>query len=208
MYLIRLLIVGETGVGKTSLLVRFHENNFIFAQKATIGVDYKAKEIEIDKEVVKLQIWDTAGQERFRSMTAAFYSRAQGIVITFDVGLRCSFEALGSWIREIHEIAPSRCVLILCANKVDLPPELWQVKREEYLTYSEQAGIPIMECSASSGQNVQEMFVELGRHVLQGNREDLTQVRDEQDGNNGKSIILSDFADRERRRKTSKKGCC
>lgn len=105
MYLIRLLIVGETGVGKTSLLVRFHENNFIFAQKATIGVDYKAKEIEIDKEVVKLQIWDTAGQERFRSMTAAFYSRAQGIVITFDVGLRCSFDALSSWIREIHEVS-------------------------------------------------------------------------------------------------------
>jgi Ras-related protein Rab-1A len=66
-------------------------------------VDYKAKEIGIDKETVKLQIWDTAGQERFRSMTAAFYSRAQGIIITFDVGLRHSFDALTSWIKEIHE---------------------------------------------------------------------------------------------------------
>lgn len=91
---------------------------------------------------------------------------------------------------------------------MDLPPELWQVKKEEYVTFSEQAGIPIMECSASSGQNVQEMFVELGRQVLLSSREDLTQVRDEQDGSNGKSIILADFADRERRRKSSKKGCC
>lgn len=125
MYLIRLLIVGETGVGKTSLLVRFHENNFIYAQKATIGVDYKAKEIDIDKETVKLQIWDTAGQERFRSMTAAFYSRAQGIAITFDVGLRCSFEALPSWIKEIHEVqcscpavhVPVLIVFIACRSR-------------------------------------------------------------------------------------------
>ena len=77
MYLVRVIIVGDTGVGKTSLLVRFHENNFSLAQKTTIGVDYKAKEISIEGEIVKLQIWDTAGQERFRSMTAAFYNRAQ-----------------------------------------------------------------------------------------------------------------------------------
>jgi Ras-related protein Rab-35 len=77
MYLVRVIIVGDTGVGKTSLLVRFHENNFSSLQKTTIGVDYKAKEIIIDGEAVKLQIWDTAGQERFRSMTAAFYNRAQ-----------------------------------------------------------------------------------------------------------------------------------
>jgi small GTP-binding protein len=77
MYLVRVIIVGDTGVGKTSLLVRFHENNFSLTQKTTIGVDYKAKEINIEGEIVKLQIWDTAGQERFRSMTAAFYNRAQ-----------------------------------------------------------------------------------------------------------------------------------
>lgn len=132
MYLIRLLIVGETGVGKTSLLVRFHENNFIFAQKATIGVDYKAKEIQIDSETVKLQIWDTAGQERFRSMTAAFYSRAQGIAITFDVGLRYSFEALPSWIKEINEVSFHPLPLSLCMSELSLthshsPCGLWFV---------------------------------------------------------------------------------
>ena len=77
MYLVRVIIVGDSGVGQTSLLVRLHENNFSFAQKTTIGVDYKAKEMSIEGETVKLQIWDTAGQERFRSMTAAFYNRAQ-----------------------------------------------------------------------------------------------------------------------------------
>eukprot|EP01039_Chlorochromonas_danica_P007589 gene7589-8389_t len=208
MYLIRLLIVGETGVGKTSLLVRFHENNFIFAQKATIGVDYKAKEIQIDSETVKLQIWDTAGQERFRSMTSAFYSRAQGIAITFDVGLRYSFEALPSWIKEINEIAPRGCVLVLCANKIDLSPELWQTKREEYVAFSEEVGIPVIECSASSGLNVQEIFVELGRQVLHSHRSELTQVRDDLDGPSGKSVILADFAERERRRRRERSSCC
>ncbi len=124
MFLIRLLIVGETGVGKTSLLVRFNEDHFIIDQKTTIGVDYKAKEILIDQERVKLQvsqqnpaiyphftdvcvsqIWDTAGQERFRSMTSAFYNKAQGVVITFDVTQRDSFTSLPNWIRDVRSVS-------------------------------------------------------------------------------------------------------
>lgn len=121
-YIIRLIIVGETGVGKTSLLIRFNEDNFILDQKTTIGVDYKAKEVKIGEDSVKLQvilsnmwsiffigckkIWDTAGQERFRSMTSAFYGKAQGVVVTFDVGQRDSFVALDSWLRDIKQVFP------------------------------------------------------------------------------------------------------
>ena len=90
-YLMRILIVGNTDVGKTILLVRFNEDKFVTNQRTTIGVDYKAREVEICGERVKMQIWDTAGQERFRSMTSAFYNKAQGVVLCFDVGQRNSF---------------------------------------------------------------------------------------------------------------------
>lgn len=247
MYMIRLLVVGDTGVGKTSLLMRFHEDTFVYAQKATIGVDYKAKEVNINGELVKLQIWDTAGQERFRSVNAAFYNRAHGAVITFDVGQRSSFEALTSWIKEIREVrlflrfllllavllltcihlcaanppprscllssiacqktAPESCVMMLCANKVDLPVEKREVKREEYMKFAEAMGLDIMECSASTGQNVNAMFEELGRQVLGGDRTHLTQLREEVSGHNDKSIILAEFTDRQRRQK-KERPCC
>lgn len=95
---------------------------------------------------------------------------------------------------------------MLCANKVDLAPELWQIKREEYQQFADKMGVMVIECSASTGQNVQEIFVELGRQVLQTHRAELPQVRDDQDGASGRSVILADFA--ERRRRKERGACC
>ena len=174
MYLVRVIIVGDTGVGKTSLLVRFHENNFSLAQKTTIGVDYKAKEINIEGEIVKLQIWDTAGQERFRSMTAAFYNRAQGVIVAFDVTNPESFLSLGTWINDVKRDAPPGCFIVLCANKTELPVSSWKVSREEFTKFSEDNNLIIFETSAATGQNVNEMFMELGKEVVRKIRAELS----------------------------------
>ena len=174
MYLVRVIIVGDTGVGKTSLLVRFHENNFSLAQKTTIGVDYKAKEINIEGEIVKLQIWDTAGQERFRSMTAAFYNRAQGVIVAFDVTNPESFLSLGTWINDVKRDAPTGCFIVLCANKTELPVTSWKVSREEFTKFSEDNNLIIFETSAATGQNVNEMFMELGKEVVRKIRAELS----------------------------------
>ena len=193
MFLIRVLIIGDTGVGKTSLLVRFNENAFTVNQKTTIGVDYKAKEVLIPRigggdvlecssvppaaDHVKLQIWDTAGQERFRSMTSAFYNKAQGVVLTFDVGQRDSFLSLSSWINDVRRNAPPGCIVVLCANKVDLEESSWQVSREEFNALAKQHDFPaVFEASGKSGTNVHEMFVELGRTILVRNRGELQEV--------------------------------
>lgn len=182
MYLVRVIIVGDSGVGKTSLLVRFHENNFSFAQKTTIGVDYKAKEMSIEGETVKLQIWDTAGQERFRSMTAAFYNRAQGVIVAFDVTNPESFLSLGTWINDVKRDAPPGCFIVLCANKTELPEDQWKVSRQEFAKYAKDSSLPMFETSASTGQNVNEMFMDLGKEVVRKIRAELSkQSRDASD---------------------------
>jgi small GTP-binding protein len=193
MYLVRLLIIGDSGVGKTSLLVRFNEDTFAQTQKTTIGVDYKAKEVVIKRKSthteigeegdgdggedhVKLQIWDTAGQERFRSMTSAFYNKALGVVLTFDVSHRDSFLALPSWISDIRRDASPSCIIVLCANKVDLDESKWQVRREEYTALANQHGFSLFEASGKSGQGVQDVFLELGRLIVDKNRGELQEV--------------------------------
>ena len=174
MYLVRLLVVGDTSVGKTSLLMRFNEGHFILTQKTTIGVDYKAKEIMIDSDSVKLQIWDTAGQERFRSMTSAFYNRAQGVIVTFDVTQYSSFMALETWVNDVNQNAPAGCTIVLCANKTDFPVDKWQVRKEEYMLFAHEHKYTLFEASASSGLNVNEMFTEIGRQVLSKNKSELS----------------------------------
>lgn len=202
MYLIRLIIIGDSSVGKTSLLVRFHEDNFITTQKTTIGVDYKAKEICIDDEEVKLQIWDTAGQERFRSMTSAFYSKAQGIIITFDVTNLNSFRAIPNWIRDVNMYAPSFCSIVLVANKVDMPPEKWAVSQKEYITFAGSNNLKILECSAASGQNVNEAFIAVSRIILTKNRGELSIINSNNGGVSQQSKLKLDTNKRKER------SCC
>ena len=202
-YLIRLLIVGETGVGKTSLLTRFNEGTYAPNQKTTIGVDYKAKEIDIDGDSVKLQIWDTAGQERFRSMTSAFYNKAQGVVLAFDVGQRDTFLALAGWIRDVRRDAPPGCVLILCANKIDLEVEQWKVRREDFELFAKEHDFVVFEASGKTGHNVQELFLELGRQILAKSRADLAEITDE---TRGESIVLFNLPPSERKKHS--KHCC
>lgn len=158
MFLLRLLIVGDTHVGKTSLLLRFNEGYFIANQKTTVGVDFKAKEVDLDGQLVKLQIWDTAGQERFRSMTSAFYTRAQGVVLVFDVSQRETFDKLHTWISDVRGGAPANTPIILCAGKVDLPKETWRVSKEEYDNFASNTGLKIIETSSSTGHNVDALF--------------------------------------------------
>ncbi len=209
-YLMRILIVGNTDVGKTSLLVRFNDDKFVKNQRTTIGVDYKARELTISNERCKLQIWDTAGQERFRSMTSAFYNKASGVILVFDVCQNESFAALPTWIEDIRRDAPEGCNIILCANKVDQEPELWMVTKQEYEQYAASQSLRIIETSGKSGHNVNELFSSLGEDILRTGKHKLAQLRPETEGVTllpENSVLLGSMSPKTKKTK-GKAQCC
>jgi Ras-related protein Rab-1A len=119
-YLVKLVIIGDSGVGKSSLLLRFSDDQFVENYMATIGVDFRFKTLNIDGRRVKFQIWDTAGQERFRTITSAYYKGCHGIVMVYDITNRSSLENLKSfWLNEVESYADQSIELGLIGNKID-----------------------------------------------------------------------------------------
>lgn len=203
-YLMRILIVGDTDVGKTSLLVRFNDRKFTENNKTTIGVDYKARVIKIGEESVKLQIWDTAGQERFRSMTAAFYNKAHGVILSFDVNQPDTFTSLKNWCSDIRSYAPEGTLIYLSANKIDKCGGLekadeWAVPRREIEKFCEEnESMVYYSTSGKDGTNVNELFTGLATQLLT-DRKEILQNLNEDDGSIGgprtnkkKKIVMSD----------------
>lgn len=118
---LKLLIIGESGVGKSSLLLRFTEDNFDPEQTLTIGVDFKTKKLTIDGNTVKLAIWDTAGQERFRTLTPSYYRDAQGAILVFDVSSYQTFSKLETWLSELDTYSTkSNIIKMVVGNKIDM----------------------------------------------------------------------------------------
>lgn len=168
-HLFKLLIIGDSGVGKSSLLVRFADNCFSGNYITTIGVDFKIRTIEIQGERVKLQIWDTAGQERFRTITSTYYRGTHGVVIVYDVTAGESFANVKRWLHEIDQ----NCDVvnrILVGNKND-DPERKVVLTEDARRFADQMGIKLFETSAKDNINVEEMFRAITELVLRSKKD-------------------------------------
>jgi len=163
-YLFKVLLIGDSGVGKSSLLLRYSENNFSDAYISTIGVDFKIKTLHLDDKAVKLQIWDTAGQERFRTITASYYRGAQGIIVVYDVTNQASFDNIRKWLEEISRYAGSNVTRLLVGNKADLV-EKRVVGAQMAEDLSRHLGISYVETSARSSANVEEAFHLLAQEI-------------------------------------------
>jgi Ras-related protein Rab-8A len=153
----KVIIIGDSGVGKTNLITRFCENNFKDSYVATIGVDFKIKTVLCHDRKYKLQIWDTAGQERFKNITQTYYKGAAGIILTYSVVDRPSFENIERWMTQIDNNAPSDVSKVLIATKGDLEDER-QVSTEEGILLARKFRLEFMEVSAKTGKNVREGF--------------------------------------------------
>ncbi|XP_077291312.1 RAS oncogene family member Rab35 [Arctopsyche grandis] len=163
-HLFKLLIIGDSGVGKSSLLLRFADNTFSGSYITTIGVDFKIRTIVIDGQRVKLQIWDTAGQERFRTITSTYYRGTHGVIVVYDVTSGDSFANVKRWLQEIeHNCDVVNKVLV--GNKNDTP-ERKVVITEDARRFADSMGIPLYETSAKDNINVEEMFLQVTKMVL------------------------------------------
>eukprot|EP00745_Piridium_sociabile_P016807 TRINITY_DN25053_c0_g1_i1.p1 TRINITY_DN25053_c0_g1~~TRINITY_DN25053_c0_g1_i1.p1 ORF type:complete len:210 (-),score=64.63 TRINITY_DN25053_c0_g1_i1:276-905(-) len=163
-YLFKLLLIGDSGVGKTCLLFRFSEDAFNSTFISTIGIDFKIRTIELDGKKIKLQIWDTAGQERFRTITTAYYRGAMGIMLVYDITNEKSFDNIRNWIRNIEEHASKDVEKMVLGNKCDMNDRR-QVSKERGEQLAIEHGIKFMETSAKASVNVDDAFFTLARDI-------------------------------------------
>lgn len=164
-YLFKLLLIGDSGVGKSCLLLRFADDTYTESYISTIGVDFKIRTIELDGKVVKLQIWDTAGQERFRTITSSYYRGAHGIIVAYDVTDQESFNNVKQWLQEIDRYACENVNKLLVGNKCDLTTKK-VVDHSTAAEFAKQLDIPFLETSAKDSTNVEQAFKKMAEDIM------------------------------------------
>lgn len=163
-YLFKLLLIGDSGVGKSCLLLRFADDTYTESYISTIGVDFKIRTIELDGKTIKLQIWDTAGQERFRTITSSYYRGAHGIIVVYDVTDNESFNNVKQWLHEIDRYACENVNKLLVGNKSDLTAKR-VVSTEQGKEFAESLGIEFLETSAKTSTNVEQAFLTMASQI-------------------------------------------
>ena len=161
----KIITLGDTNVGKTSLIMRYTINEFNTNSLNTIGMDSKIKDIEIDSKKIKIKIWDLAGQERFRSMHKYYYNKVDGIIFVYDITKKNTLKIIDSWIDEVKENVKGDISFILVGNKTDLEEER-EVSIIEGEKFAQKYNYHFLECSAANGIGVNEIFDYLVRDIL------------------------------------------
>jgi len=179
-HLFKLVLIGDTGVGKSCLLLRFADDAFTESYISTIGVDFRFRTVKVDGKTVKLQIWDTAGQERFRTITSAYYRGADGIIMVYDVTSQESFDHVADWLTEVNRYASEGTCKLLVGNKSDMDDKIvntdtakeyadsYVLRRSSRLFFdvASRLGIPFLETSAKNATNVEEAFLTMAQELI------------------------------------------
>ena len=204
-YLFKIILIGNSGVGKSSILQRYMKRTFDSNYKVTIGVDFLMKSLIINEQIVKLQVWDTAGQEKYKSMVSSYYRGAHVALIVFDLTSHASFEALPTWVENFYKNGPEQKNTILIGNKKDLVEER-QVSQEEVELFSQTNNMIYFETSAKDGDNIDYVFSYTAEKLLEfykGNKEELKRQltpNTQKQINNFQAIRIEETHD--------KKNCC
>ncbi|KAL2800577.1 ras family-domain-containing protein [Aspergillus keveii] len=156
-FLFKLVLIGDSGVGKSNLLSRFTETKFKPDSKTTIGVEFATRTIQVDSVTIKAQIWDTAGQERYRAITNAYYRGGVGALLVYDISKRQTYENVGQWLRELRDSSSSNIATMLVGNKIDLG-QLRAVSTEEAKRFASENSLSFIETSALESSNVDVAF--------------------------------------------------
>ncbi|KAK4784198.1 hypothetical protein SAY86_018566 [Trapa natans] len=156
-YLFKIVLVGDSGVGKSNILSRFTRNEFCLDSKSTIGVEFATRTLQVEGKTVKAQIWDTAGQERYRAITSAYYRGAVGALLVYDITKWQTFENVQRWLRELRDNADSNIVVLMAGNKSDLD-HLRAVGEQDGHALAEKEGLSFLETSALDATNIERAF--------------------------------------------------
>lgn len=165
--LMKLIVVGDSGTGKSSLLHRFVEDTFSEDQTQTIGVEFGAKVVQLLGKKIKLQIWDTAGQERYKSVTRSYYRGAVGCLIVYDITNRTSYDHISAWLNDVRQLAGKEVVVMLIGNKSDLAnSDKRVVSHNEASLFAQENGLMHFETSAATGELVSDAFLKVAKTAL------------------------------------------
>ena len=197
-FLIKLVVIGDSGVGKTNFIFQFTEGRFSSVHVTTVGFDYKSKIIKLPnkKKVIKLQVWDTAGQERYMALNKNLFQKVQGIILMYDLTNRDSFEHVQSWLNLIKKNVSNKTVMLV-GNKLDLAEEKRIVTEEEGEDIGKKNDMLFFEGSGASGENVDKIFTKMAEEVYTK----LIDERSEKGEYENKNLKLD-------KNKSEKKKCC
>lgn len=193
-YVFKIVLIGDSAVGKSQILARFARNDFSLDSKATIGVEFQTRTLVIQHKSVKAQIWDTAGQERYRAVTSAYYRGAVGAMLVYDITKRQTFEHIPRWLEELRGHADKNIVIILIGNKSDLESQR-AVPTEDAKEFAQKEGLFFLETSALEATNVETAFMTVLTEIFNiVNKKNLVADEDQGNGNvpslSGKKIIV------------------
>jgi Ras-related protein Rab-1A len=164
-HLFKVLLIGDSSVGKTSVLLRYVDDKFNAEFQTTIGVDFKVSTMSVNNKQIKLQLWDTAGQDRFKNIVASYYRGAHGIILVYDITNQASFQNVQRWFDEAQNYLQKSVPKILIGNKADLPGQR-QVRTEDGKALADRLGVEFLETSAKSSTNVRATFENLTRNMM------------------------------------------
>ena len=199
--MVKVVLVGDSGVGKTNIMSKYLKNQFREDSKATVGVEFGSKQFSVEGHQIKAQIWDTAGQERYKAITSAYYKGAKGAFIVYDITRKNTFETVNKWVSDITAAADKKITLILIGNKNDLEDQR-QVTKDVGEEKAKELGLAFMETSACSGENLDKAFQMMINEIYKKYQEDVVGETQESTVQQGKDITL------DKTKGKQKKKCC
>ncbi|RLN15311.1 hypothetical protein BBO99_00004384, partial [Phytophthora kernoviae] len=208
-YLFKIVLIGDSGVGKSNLLSRFTRNEFNLESKSTIGVEFATKSIVAEGKTIKAQIWDTAGQERYRAITSAYYRGAVGALLVYDITKHGTFENVERWLKELRDHADANTVIMLVGNKSDLR-HLRAVSTEEAMAFAEKNNLAFIETSALEATGVDTAFQRILTEIYKLMSRKTIQAEENATASlpTGNSIAITSENTTDNQKKKKKSTCC
>ena len=200
-FMFKVVLVGDSFVGKTNIMSKYLKNEFHEDSKATVGVEFGSKQFNIEGHSIKAQIWDTAGQERYKAITSAYYKGAKGAFIVYDITRKNSFESIDKWINDVTAVADKKITIVLIGNKSDLEDQR-QVTKEEGEDKANKLQVAFLETSAFSGENLEKAFQMMIKEVYQKCHEEMMSEGDVDIIKGGEDINLA------KKNNSGEKKCC